>query len=69
MAKVKLNTLLMPNFLNPISSTEPDRLDRELQSRELARIMAKSYPKPVIFLGYVVTLPLAPQRKMNILYE
>lgn len=25
--------------------------------------MAKSYPQPVIFLGYVVTKPLAPQRK------
>ncbi|KAI6103869.1 Frag1/DRAM/Sfk1 family-domain-containing protein [Pisolithus croceorrhizus] len=40
---------------------EEDALDRELQSRELARIMAKSYPQPVIFLGYVVTKPHAPR--------
>ncbi|KAG1882105.1 Frag1/DRAM/Sfk1 family-domain-containing protein [Suillus subluteus] len=38
---------------------EQDPLDRELQSKELARIMAKSYPHPVIFLGYVVTKPHA----------
>ncbi|KAF5359583.1 hypothetical protein D9756_003165 [Leucocoprinus leucothites] len=38
---------------------EEDPLDRELQSTELARIMAASYPKPVIFLGYVVTRPRA----------
>ncbi|KAJ2911915.1 hypothetical protein MD484_g8496, partial [Candolleomyces efflorescens] len=37
---------------------EEDRLDRELQSTELARIMAAS-PRPVIFLGYVVTRPHA----------
>ncbi|KAK0235644.1 Frag1/DRAM/Sfk1 family-domain-containing protein [Armillaria nabsnona] len=36
---------------------EEDPLDRELQSKELARIMASSYPRPVIFLGYVVTKP------------
>ncbi|KAI6104798.1 Frag1/DRAM/Sfk1 family-domain-containing protein [Pisolithus croceorrhizus] len=40
---------------------EEDALDRELQSKELARIMAKSYPQPVIFLGYVVTKPHAPR--------
>ncbi|KAF5382105.1 hypothetical protein D9615_004235 [Tricholomella constricta] len=38
---------------------EEDPLDRELQSRELARIMAASYPRPVVFLGYVVTKPHA----------
>ncbi|KAF9446745.1 hypothetical protein P691DRAFT_166821 [Macrolepiota fuliginosa MF-IS2] len=38
---------------------EEDPLDRELQSTELARIMRASYPKPVIFLGYVVTRPYA----------
>ncbi|KAL4074973.1 Frag1/DRAM/Sfk1 family-domain-containing protein [Scleroderma yunnanense] len=38
---------------------EEDPLDRELQSKELARIMAKSYPRPVVFLGYVVTKPHA----------
>ncbi|KAI0788033.1 Frag1/DRAM/Sfk1 family-domain-containing protein [Fomes fomentarius] len=38
---------------------EETPLDRELQSKELARIMAESYPQPVIFLGYVVTKPHA----------
>ncbi|KIJ52651.1 hypothetical protein M422DRAFT_74128 [Sphaerobolus stellatus SS14] len=38
---------------------EEDPLDRELQSTELARIMSSAYPNPVIFLGYVVTKPLA----------
>ncbi|EGO24579.1 hypothetical protein SERLADRAFT_369838 [Serpula lacrymans var. lacrymans S7.9] len=42
---------------------EQDPLDRELQSRELARIMARSYPQPVVFLGYVVTKPLARERE------
>ncbi|KAJ7773105.1 Frag1/DRAM/Sfk1 family-domain-containing protein [Mycena metata] len=40
---------------------EEDHLDRELQSTELARIMAASYPRPVLFLGYVVTKPHAPR--------
>ncbi|GBE88480.1 Protein cwh43 [Sparassis crispa] len=40
---------------------EETPLDRELQSKELAQIMAKSFPRPVIFLGYVVTKPLAPR--------
>ncbi|GAA5959623.1 hypothetical protein JCM21900_002958 [Sporobolomyces salmonicolor] len=34
---------------------EEDPLDRELQSRELARLMSESWPRPVVFLGYVVT--------------
>ncbi|KIY44119.1 hypothetical protein FISHEDRAFT_51837 [Fistulina hepatica ATCC 64428] len=38
---------------------EEDKLDRELQSRELGRIMASAYPKPTIFLGYVVSHPHA----------
>ncbi|OBZ72336.1 Protein cwh43 [Grifola frondosa] len=38
---------------------EETPLDRELQATELAHIMSKSYPQPVIFLGYVVTNPLA----------
>ena len=38
---------------------EETPVDRELQSKELARIMAESYPQPVIFLGYVVTKPHA----------
>jgi len=44
---------------------EQDPLDRELQSKELARIMAKSYPRPVIFLGYVITKPHASRRKCS----
>jgi len=40
---------------------EETPLDRELQSIELARIMSESYPKPVIYLGYVVTTPHAPR--------
>ncbi|KAJ7104300.1 Frag1/DRAM/Sfk1 family-domain-containing protein [Mycena belliarum] len=40
---------------------EEDPLDRELQSTELARIMAAAYPRPVLFLGYVVTEPHAPR--------
>ncbi|KAF8659047.1 hypothetical protein AX16_001920 [Volvariella volvacea WC 439] len=38
---------------------EEDPLDRELQSKELARIMAAAQPRPVVFLGYVVTKPHA----------
>ncbi|KZT06123.1 uncharacterized protein LAESUDRAFT_743576 [Laetiporus sulphureus 93-53] len=38
---------------------EETPLDRELQAIELARIMSKSYPDPVLYLGYVVTQPLA----------
>jgi len=38
---------------------EETPLDRELQAKELARIMSASYPEPVIFLGYVVTKPKA----------
>ncbi|EIN04946.1 hypothetical protein PUNSTDRAFT_92401 [Punctularia strigosozonata HHB-11173 SS5] len=38
---------------------EETPLDRELQATELARIMSASYPRPVIFLGYVVTKPHA----------
>ncbi|OCH90334.1 hypothetical protein OBBRIDRAFT_887775 [Obba rivulosa] len=38
---------------------EETPLDRELQATELARIMSKTYPQPLIFLGYVVTKPLA----------
>ncbi|KAL0574045.1 Protein cwh43 [Marasmius crinis-equi] len=40
---------------------EETPLDRELQSQELGRIMASHYPKPTIFLGYVVTNPKAPK--------
>ena len=47
-------------------SSEETPLDRELQSKELARIMSAAYPKPVIFLGYVVTLPHAERRTLPI---
>ncbi|KAI0833717.1 Frag1/DRAM/Sfk1 family-domain-containing protein [Trametes gibbosa] len=40
---------------------EETPLDRELQSKELARIMSAAAPRPVIFLGYVVTKPHAPR--------
>lgn len=49
--------------IDSLLSSEEDPLDRELQARELARIMAKAYPTPTIFLGYVVTEPHAAQRK------
>lgn len=47
--------------------TEEDALDRELQSTELAKIMANS-TRPTIFLGYVVTKPLMPRRKCFIFW-
>ncbi|KAH8831369.1 Frag1/DRAM/Sfk1 family-domain-containing protein [Flagelloscypha sp. PMI_526] len=41
---------------------EEDALDRELQSTKLAEIMAMAGEKmPVIFLGYVVTMPHMPR--------
>ncbi|KAH9846239.1 Frag1/DRAM/Sfk1 family-domain-containing protein [Lenzites betulinus] len=40
---------------------EETPLDRELQSQELARIMSTAAPRPLIFLGYVVTKPHAPR--------
>ncbi|KAJ4480022.1 Frag1/DRAM/Sfk1 family-domain-containing protein [Lentinula aciculospora] len=41
---------------------EEDPLDRELQSRKLAEIMSAAYPRPIVFLGYVVTCPHAPRQ-------
>lgn len=38
---------------------EEDVLDRELQTKEIARILRESYPRPALFLGYVVTHPHA----------
>ncbi|GEM12322.1 calcofluor white hypersensitive protein [Rhodotorula toruloides] len=38
---------------------EEDPLDRELQSKELGRLMRESWPKPTVFLGYLVTIPHA----------
>lgn len=38
---------------------EEDRLDRELQTTAIARILRDAYPHPAIFLGYVVTKPHA----------
>jgi hypothetical protein len=52
-----------------ICGPEEDALDRELQSKELARIMAASHPRPVIFLGYVVTKPLDTRRKWSLEYD
>jgi hypothetical protein len=47
--------------------TEEDAADRELQSKELARIMAAAHPRPVIFLGYVVTKPHGERRTQSVL--
>jgi len=38
---------------------EEDPLDRELQSFELARLLRESWPRPALFLGYLVTRPHA----------
>lgn len=38
---------------------EEDPLDRELQTTEIARILSETYPRPAVFLGYVVTEPHA----------
>lgn len=38
---------------------EEDALDRELQSKELARLMREAWPRPLIYLGYAVTAPHA----------
>lgn len=48
-------------------NTEETPLDRELQSRELGRIMSEAYPNPFIFLGYVVTQPHAARREFEVL--
>ena len=48
------------------SAKEETPLDRELQAKELARIMSDVYPEPVIFLGYVVTKPHAARRKSTL---
>ncbi|BGP19267.1 hypothetical protein JCM10213_008215 [Rhodosporidiobolus nylandii] len=36
---------------------EEDPLDRELQSKELARLMGRQEGRPTVFLGYLVTRP------------
>ncbi|KAH8923686.1 hypothetical protein BT69DRAFT_1349992 [Atractiella rhizophila] len=38
---------------------EEDPEDRRLQSEELGRRMAEVYPRPLLFLGYVITRPSA----------
>ncbi|BGP42687.1 Protein cwh43 [Rhodotorula kratochvilovae] len=38
---------------------EEDPLDRQLQSIELARLLGESWPRPAMFLGYLVTRPHA----------
>ena len=43
-------------------ATEETPLDRELQSKAVAKIMSDTYPEPFIFLGYVVTRPHANPR-------
>lgn len=40
---------------------EEDPVDRTLQSMKLAEIMRVAYPKPFIFLGYVVSKPHQPR--------
>ncbi|KAH9441493.1 hypothetical protein Pst134EA_029500 [Puccinia striiformis f. sp. tritici] len=40
---------------------EEDPVDRTLQSIKLAEIMRAAYPKPFVFLGYVVSKPHAPR--------
>ena len=44
------------------TAAEETPLDRELQSKELARIVSSVYPEPLIYLGYVVTKPHADRR-------
>lgn len=51
---------------HPLYLLEEDALDRELQSTELAKIMAASH-RPVIFLGYVVTKPWMSRRAFHFL--
>ncbi|TFY73694.1 hypothetical protein EWM64_g10318 [Hericium alpestre] len=50
--------VLLSKVYTPAEETP---VDRQLQAMELGRIMAASYPEPVIFLGYVVTDPKAPR--------
>jgi hypothetical protein len=64
MAKVGPTVTHLGAVLNE-SPAEEDPLDRELQSTELARIMRAS-PRPVIFLGYVVTKPHQPRRTVTV---
>lgn len=61
----KVSRLLVMSVLphGTDSSVEETPLDRELQSKELGRIMGEAYPQPFIFLGYVVTTPHAPRRE------
>ncbi|KAL1919654.1 uncharacterized protein VTP21DRAFT_1585 [Calcarisporiella thermophila] len=44
------------DFIVSHNGQEEDLLDRQLQTRELSRIMRES-PNPFVFLGYVVTKP------------
>ena len=53
--------VLFKNLASHVA-TEETPLDRELQSKELARIMSSVYPEPLIYLGYVVTKPHAERR-------
>ncbi|KAH8100162.1 Frag1/DRAM/Sfk1 family-domain-containing protein [Cristinia sonorae] len=49
------------NVLVVHNGQEETPLDRELQSKEVGRIMGELYPQPTIFLGYLVTRPHAPR--------
>lgn len=51
--------------LKAVPHSEETPLDRELQSKAVAKIMADTYPEPFIFLGYVVTDPHAPSRTFS----
>ena len=58
MGRVSVSPIQPLDFLLKLNAEE-DRLDRQLQSTELGRLMAEAYPMPTIFLGYVVTRPHA----------
>ncbi|GAA5821666.1 hypothetical protein JCM11251_000961 [Rhodosporidiobolus azoricus] len=43
----------------PHNGQEEDPVDRKLQSIELARLMSEGWPRPTVFIGYLVTKPHA----------
>lgn len=49
---------------------EETPLDRELQTKEIAKVASETYPAPFIFLGYIVSEPHAPRpNPYQILFE
>ncbi|CAO1632473.1 unnamed protein product [Parajaminaea phylloscopi] len=49
---------------------EEDPLDRELQTKAIAKVASETYPQPFVFLGYLVTTPHAPRpNPYRILFE